>query len=135
MKQSKKTNKLGFSNHNLGFSNHSEMMTLLEMRNLISKALSFYCSKYKKRFNYSEISVGIGFGKVDIFFKYDNKDYHIALNHRSIEKHLQECELIKKELEPKENATDQVDEMIKESDWNNDELVSSAINKVKKTIN
>jgi len=49
--------------------------------------------------------------------------------------HLQECGLIKKELEPKENATDQVDEMIKESDWNNDELVSSAINKVKKTIN
>jgi len=30
---------------------------------------------------------------------------------------------------------DPVDEMIKESDWNNDELVSSAVNKVKKTIN
>ena len=43
-------------------------------------------------------------------FKYNNRDYHIALNHHSVEKHLQQCGLVKKELEPKENATDQVDE-------------------------
>ena len=128
MKQSKKTNEYGFSNH-------SEMMKLFEIRNLISKALSFYCGKYKKRFNYTETGVGIGYGQADIIFKYNNSDYHIALNHHSVEKHLQQCGLLEKELEPKENVTDQIDEIIKESDWNNDELVSSAINQVKKTIN
>jgi len=36
---------------------------------------------------------------------------------------------------PYEPSTDPVDEMLKELDWNNDELVSAAVNKVKKTLN
>ena len=42
---------------------------------------------------------------------------------------------VKKRFESSFEEIDVVEEMIKESDWNNDELVSSAINKVKKTIN
>jgi hypothetical protein len=123
MKQSKKKNTLGFSNH-------SEMMTLLEMRNLISKALSFYCGKYKKRFNYNELTPSLE--EADILFKYDNREYQVTLKIKSPEGYSETAVNL---YTRSDSATDQVDEMIKESDWNNDELVSSAINKVKKTIN
>jgi len=109
-KNNKKTDELGFPD--------GDAILTLNMRNLISKALSFYCNKYKRRFNFSEIGCGIGYGSADIHFKYDNREYYIRLTPK-----------------PLENASDQVDEMIKEADWNNDELVRSAVNEVKKTIN
>jgi hypothetical protein len=103
----------------------SERDRVFEINKLIEKALTFYCGKYKKKFNFK-----IDFSEVlivphpftenhDVFsgirFKYDNRSYSIKLFERIEE-------------------TDVVEEMIKESDWNNDELVSSAINQVKKTI-
>jgi hypothetical protein len=128
MKQSKKLNELGFSNN-------SEMMTLFEMRNLITKALSFYCGKYKKRFNFEVIGTGIGFGQSHITFRYDNRDYHIELNYWSVEKFRPDWREVEKESESKENYTHPVDEMIKEADWNNEKLVTDAVRKVKKEIN
>jgi hypothetical protein len=100
----------------------SESERIIEINKLIEKALTFYCGKYKKRFNFkmgiSEVLITESDHNVFsvIRFKYDNRNYSIKLFEM-----------------PEE--TDVVEEMIKESDWNNDELVSSAINKVKKTIN
>ena len=114
----------------ISFSNHSEMMTLLEMRNLISKALSFYCGKYKKRFNYTELTPSLE--EADIVFKYDNREYQITLKIKSSEDY---SETENNLYTSSDSVIDQVDELIKESDWNNEDLVSSAINQVKKTIN
>jgi hypothetical protein len=99
----------------------SERDRVFEINKLIEKALTFYCGKYKKRFNFKiDSSEVITETNHDVFsvirFKYDNRSYSITLFERKEE-------------------TDVVEEMIKESDWNNDELVSSAINQVKKTIN
>jgi hypothetical protein len=100
------------------------------MRNLISKALSFYCGKYKKKFNYNELTPSLE--EANIIFKYDNREYQITLKIKSPKDYSEtEDNLYTKS----DSVTDQVDEIIKESDWNNDKLVSSAINKVKKTIN
>ena len=100
----------------------SQSDRVFEINKLIEKALTFYCGKYKKRFNLkmgtSEVLItDITHAVFSVIrFKYDNRSYSIKLFERKEE-------------------TDVVEEMIKESDWNNDELVSSAINQVKKTIN
>lgn len=123
MKQSKKRNELVFSNH-------SEMMTLLEMRNLISKALSFYCGKYKKRFNYNELTPSLE--EADIVFKYDNREYQVSLKIKLPEGYSETAINL---YTRSDSVAEQVDEIIKESDWNNDKLVNDAVRKVKKTIN
>jgi len=108
-KNNKKTDELGFPD--------GDAILTLNMRNLISKALSFYCNKYKRRFNFSEIGCGIGYGSADIHFKYDNREYYIRLT------------------PPVYDPEDPYgDEMRKEADWDNNELVRSAVNKVKRTI-
>jgi len=62
-----------------------EHSKLEEMNNLIRKALFFYCSKYKKRFNFkvtnSEIWADSKIGlRAGIHFNYDNRKYCILLN-------------------------------------------------------
>ena len=94
-----------------------------EVKKLIEKALTFYCEKYKKRFNFkmgiSEVLANKDDNVISIIrFKYDNRSYFIKL-----------FEL------PEETVTDVVDKIIKEADWNNDKLINDALNKVKKTIN
>ena len=117
----------------ISFSNHSEMMTLLGMRNIISKALSFYCGKYKKRFKYNELTPSLE--EADIIFKYDNREYQITLKIKSPKDYSETEDNLYTRSDSVTDPLDIVTECLKESDWNNDKLVNDAVKEVKKNIN